>query len=168
MTLANTLSFVLNKLPIKFQDFKLKGTLCWDLRQLIISLPLQFQKELRISHRLPGELYWEMILYLRLSGLLELLLAMNRRLNLQIDSDPNQLQGKQLMHARTHTHTCMGLYTCLNGAFFLSWLCQVLGALHELCLVVAGRDYSFSVMQGLLIVVASLVVEQGSGNSVLL
>ena len=105
------------------------------------------------------ELYWEMILYLRLSGLLELLLVMERSLNLQMDSDPNQLQGKRLMHTHTHTHTHIHALASTPAliVLFLSWLHQVLVAVHELPLAVASRDYSFIVMQGLLVVVASLV-----------
>ena len=89
------------------------------------------------------ELYWEMILYLRLSGLLELLLVMERSLNLQMDSDPNQLQGKRLMHTHTHTHahTRTGLYTCLNSAF------SFLAALGPCC---RARASSSCGKQGLL------------------
>ena len=41
------------------------------------------------------------------------------------------------------------------------WLCQVSIAVHGLCLVASSMDYSLVGVQGLLIVMASLLVEHG-------
>ena len=50
---------------------------------------------------------------------------------------------------------------CFVSIYFYFWLHWVFGAVHGLSPVMASRGYSVAAVHGLLIVVASLVVEHG-------